>query len=82
MTRPEFGPSCPGQKGSARALDVGGARAYVSPTAAAKGDEGAWMWSWGPYAGRGATPDRAVAAFWTFYDTHTAAQAAAKESAP
>jgi hypothetical protein len=33
------------------------------------------------YAGRGATPDAAVAAFWTFYDTHTAAQAA-KDAAP
>ena len=71
--RPEFGPSCSGAKGHALALDVKGARAYVSPIAAARGDAGAWMWSWGAYYGPGvATADLAVAAFWTFIDTHTA----------
>lgn len=70
-------PACPGQKGQARALDVAGTRAYVSRVAAAKGDDGAWMWTWGPYAGPGgATADDAQSAFKTWYEAHTAAQAA------
>ena len=71
-----WGPACPGQKGQARALDVDGVRAYVSPTAAGKGDGGAWMWTWGPYAGRGTTAEDAQGRFREWYEAHTAAQAA------